>query len=185
MNRHATARIARALLGPTLLASLASACSVAETLVAPYCEGDSSSALIGAQAVPTSALIPCFGPLPAGWERSTVDISQDGAFVVFDSDRAGQGAARFAFTEACEPGDAVPTPTEYEGTQRFELVREVSPGFRAERFYVFDGGCVTWEFDFDDATPSAMSVELGNALQLVDRDVVNDNIRREFVDEEL
>jgi len=181
VNRRVAARIAPALLGIIALAPLVSACSVSDTLVTPYCGGD-TSALIAAQSVPTAQLLPCFAPLPAGWERSSVDITHDGTVVKFDSDRAGLAAARFEFTESCDPGDAVATPTEYVETRRFELVHEVSPGFRAERFYVFEGGCVTWEFDFSDAAPSAMSVELGNTLQLLDRDAVNDELRRDFLD---
>lgn len=184
MNRKVAARIARVLVGGIVLAPSVSACSVSETLVAPYCSGD-TSALIGAQSVPSAQLLPCFEPLPTGWERRSVDVTHDGTVVTFDSDRAGLAAARFTFAESCEPGDAVATPSEYVETRRFELVHEVDPGFRAERFYVFEGGCVTWEFDFSDAAPSAMSVQLGSTLQLQDRDAVNDAFRREFLDVEL
>ena len=54
----------------------------------------------------------------------------------------------------------------------FEYADEptVEPGFEASRFYRFPGGCVTWEFDFDDDAPSAMSVELQPYRQFVTPD---------------
>lgn len=161
------------------------ACSVSETLDAPYCQSDSSSVLISAQSVPTASLLVCFDPLPTGWSVSSVDIGDEGTVVVFDSDRAGSSAATFRYTDACGIGAATATPTEFEQTTRFEWILAVEPRFRADRYYRFDGGCVTWEFDFDADAPAAMAVELGNSLQFVDRATVNADMRAVFVDEDL
>lgn len=175
----------RGAVGLAALIAATVACSVAETMPAPHCTSDSSSVLIMAQSVPSASLLACFDPLPAGWEVKTVDIGHDGTTVVFDSDRAGDSAARFSYEATCDIGEATPTPSDLAGTNRYEWIRSVAPRFDAMRFYRFAGGCVTWEFDFDEDAPSAMSVELGSTLQLVDRRQVNEDFRRDFVGEDL
>jgi hypothetical protein len=175
----------RVLLALLALILVASACSVSETLTEPWCSRDSGTAWIAAQSVPTAQLLPCFDPLPTGWETERVTINNTGTIVTFDSDRAGGAAARFTFSDTCDIGDAVSTPSEYAETERFELVLEVSPQFRAKRHYRFEGGCVTWDFDFDASTPSAISVELGQSMRLPTRKEVNDYMRLNFIDEEL
>lgn len=172
-----------------VLAALAVAagtgCAVSETMFAPHCDSSSSSVLISAQSVPTATLLVCFEPLPTGWEVATVDIGNDGTVVVFDSDRAGMSAARFRYETSCDVGAATSTPTEFERTSRWEWILEVEPRFRANRYYRFDGGCVTWEFDFDEDAPAALAVELGSSLAFVDRAQVNEDMRRTFVDADL
>lgn len=160
------------------------ACAIERGLPAPSCEtGD--TVIHAAQSVPTAELVPCFEPLPAGWHVDTVRVDQDGTVVTFDSDRAGDEAAIFHFTETCEIGDAVSAPSEHDGTMRHDLIERVSPAFRAQRFYEFPGGCVRWEFDFDADATAALSVELGDRLRMGTRDELNDSIRENFVDEEV
>jgi len=166
------------------VAAVAASCSTSDSLNAPLCSG-SSTQLIAAQSVPTAQLLPCFDPLPAGWETEAVDVTEAGTIISFESDRAGNAAARFRFTETCDVADAVSTPSEFPDTERFELIAEVSPRFRANRYYRFDGGCVTWEFDFDATAAAGFSVELGRALQLLSRSDMNDYVRETFIDEEL
>ncbi len=192
MNR-VTGRAARVRRAPTAgLAGLVviivlgvTSCSVQEALRSPTCDESSSSVLISAQSVPTAEFVVCFEPLPAGWEVTNVDIDQAGTFITFDSDRAGGAAARFRYEESCDTGEATETPTEFERTTRHEWIVGVEHGFQAHRYYRFEGGCVTWSFDFDADTPAAMAVELGNTLQLIDRDELNAGFRESFIDEDL
>lgn len=181
---------ARSRPGGGLLAVVASiavltGCSVAEHLTAPFCEGQSSSAIIAVQSVPSATLVPCLDPLPAGWEVARTDIDETGTTVLLDSDRAGAGAARFHFVASCDPTGAIEVPSVHPDTARYELVHSVGPRFRSDRFHVFTGGCVWWEFDFDPEAPAALSVELGNTLQLASRQEVNAVLRETFVDAEL
>jgi hypothetical protein len=162
----------------------ASACSIESTQPPPSClEG--KTAPIAAQSVPTAELIPCFDPLPAGWEVDNVRIDQAGTVIRFESDRAGGNAAIFHFTASCEVGEAVSAPSEVDGADRFEYIEEVDPAFRARRYYVFEGGCMWWEFDFDDDASAALSIELGDRLQAITRDAYNDALRESFIDEQL
>lgn len=178
---------------PALLASVfaalalvvGAACSVSENLSAPRCDSSSSSVLISGQSVPTAEFLVCFDTIPAGWEVASVDIGHNGTFVVFHSDRAGGAAAQFRYEESCDIGEATSIPTEFDRTSRYEWILEVDPRFRANRYYRFEGGCVTWEFDFDADASAALAVELGSSLQFVDREMVNNDMRQEFVDKDL
>lgn len=178
--RHALAATALTVVGSLV----AGGCSVQETLPAPDCfEG--GSGLIVAQSVPTADLVPCLNGLPDGWALDSVTVNQDGTVVRLDSDRAGDEAALLRFVEVCDLGEAIPVPGGLEGAERFELIERVERGFRASRFYVFPGGCAWWEFDFAPGVTSALSVELGDRLQLISRVSLNEGIRESFIDEEL
>lgn len=158
-------------------------CSIEDAQPIPDClEGDSTS--IVAQSVPTAQLVPCFDPLPAGWDVENVRIDQEGTIIRFDSDRAGDDAAIFRYADTCELGQAVSAPSEHEGAERYEHIERIDPGFRAQRYYVFEGGCIWWQFDFDDEATAALSIELGDRLRIVTRDDFNDAIR-DFIDEPL
>ena len=174
------------------LALFTAGCSVEDSLDAPDCVRG-GSAIIVAQSVPTADLIPCLGPLPTGWEVDTVKIDQDGTVIRLDSDRAGEGAAGLHYADTCDTGDAVPVPSGQDDADRFDNVETGEPGdsgsLRGQRYYVFSGGCVWWEFDFVGADDSvvlfSLSLELGNTLSLVTRDWLNESIRENFIDEEL
>ena len=183
--------LGRRLVVTVIVMALAAGCSVRETLATPGCAN--GSGLIAAQSVPGATLVPCLSPLPTGWEVATVQIDQDGTKVVMDSDRAGDTAAVFHFVADCDTGPAISTPTdqvesvtsERIETARFEHIESVAPSFRADRYYLFDGGCVWWRFDFDQHVTSALSVDLGNSLLFFTRKALNDNVRESFIDEEI
>lgn len=156
-----------------LLALTAGACSVEETLPAPNCQSG-ETAIIGAQSVPSAAFLPCLTSIPTGWKVDTVNINQDGTVIRFDSDRAGAGAAVLRYDKSCDTGDAVTAPSDQPGAKRYDLVERIEPGFRAERYYVFSGGCIWWTFDFDD-----------DALVLFSRDALNQSIRESFIDADI
>ncbi|MEO1059889.1 MAG: hypothetical protein AAFZ07_00620 [Actinomycetota bacterium] len=180
MTRRSAPRLAA--LAVAVLAG--ASCSVEQTLPPPHCDREGSG-LIVAQSVPDAELVPCVRRLPAGWEVDGVRIDDGGTRVRFDSDRAGDDAAVLHFTRSCELGDAVAIPSDQPGADRLEDIERLTPGFRADRYYTFDGGCVRWRFDFDDGAPAGLAVELGGALLLLSRDDVNEILRETFIDEEL
>ena len=122
---------------------------------------------------------------PEGWSFTTVSIDQHGTTVHLDSDRAGAGAATLRFREECDLGPAVPVPSDLDGADRFDDIERLQPNFRARIHYRFDGGCVSWRFDFDRDASATESVALEGALALVSRELLNANIRETFIDEEL
>ena len=174
------------------LALFSAGCSVEDSLPIPDCVRG-GSAIIVAQSVPTADLIPCFGPLPTGWEVDTIKIDQDGTAIRFDSDRAGEGAAGLHYADTCDTAEAVPVPSDQDGADRFDNVESGEPGdpgsLRGQRYYVFAGGCVWWDFDFVGADDSvvlfSLSLELAKTLSLMTRDSLNELIRETFIDEEL
>ena len=159
-------------------------CSVEQLLPIPSCaEGD--TAILVAQSVPGADLVPCFEPIPTGWDVDTVTIDEDGTVIRFDSDRAGSGAAVFRYVASCELGDAVSVPSERDDARRYDLIESVAPSFRAERSYVFRGGCIRWEFDFAEGATAALAIELGDQLVTITRAELNESIRTSFLDEQV
>jgi len=167
-----------------LLVTVAAGCSIENQQGEPRCEGGNTGG-IAAQSVPTASLVFCFDPLPDGWSVDNVRIDQDGTVIRFDSDRAGDDAAVFHYTDTCDIGDAVYTVSDHAGADRYENIERVPPGFRAQRYYTFDGGCLWWEFDFDGDATSALSIELGDRLVTITRDEINRTFRESFIDEDL
>jgi len=163
---------------------LSAACSVEQATPYPHCQSGDSG-LITAQSVPTADLIPCLDSVPDGWKAANVAIGQDGTVVRFDSDRAGAGAARLEYRDACDIGDAVSVPDDQEDAAAFEYIERLEPGLRSEKYYVFHGGCAWWTFDFDDDVSAVLAVELDDRLTLLSRDALNENIAESFIDEEL
>jgi hypothetical protein len=163
---------------------VADGCSVNELLPIPDCV-EGGSAIIAAQSVPTATYVPCLNTLPTGWEVASTTVDQDGTTIHLDSDRAGADAAILRYDGECDLDDAITAPDDQPGADRYDDIERLEPGFRARRFYVFEGGCVWWEFDFDDGAPAALSIELGNTLELVSRDDVEANLRDTFIDEDL
>jgi hypothetical protein len=47
---------------------------------------------------------------------------------------------------SCDTHGATEIPRDREGMRRLERVREVSPHYVGTRYYVFDGGCLTFHF---------------------------------------
>ena len=114
-----------------------------------------------------------------------VTVNEKGTEIRFDSDRAGTSAAHLYYRKACDLGPAVSIPSDQEEADAFENVRQIVPSFHGSRYYVFPGGCVWWDFEFDGGVSATRSVELGDSLELVGRDILNGRIRRTFVDAEL
>jgi len=138
-----------------------------------------------AQSVPTAELVPCFQPIPEGWEVDRVRVDQDGTVVWFDSDRAGNNAAVFHLADSCDTEGAIYAPSEIRGADRSDRIEQVTPSFRGQRFYEFDGGCMWWEFDFDEDATAGFSIELGERLEAVTRESLNDRLRETFLDVDL
>jgi hypothetical protein len=166
-----------------VLAVSAVACSVEERLSAPYCD-NGSTILIVTQSVPTAELVPCLNPLPTGWSVATISVDQAGTVIRMDSDRAGTHAATLRFADSCDVGDAVDATSDQQGAERFEFIGRIEPGLRAERYYTFPGGCVWWSFDFDDDTPAALAIELGDTLTLQSRQAIIDSVGESFIKED-
>jgi tRNA A-37 threonylcarbamoyl transferase component Bud32/membrane-associated phospholipid phosphatase len=135
---------------------------------APSC-GTESLTMLVAQAVPGATQVPCVATLPAGWEHGGSHVERGRAEFWLDSDQGGDRAVTATLVPAdeCDVVGAVPVPSDEVGTQRFERPDRLRPELHGTRYYLFPGGCVTYEFAFDgDASPGLMfSAEQALAFQ--------------------
>ena len=147
----------RAVAGPVLalIAVLGlSGCSsdTTATTEQPHCvEGDDESAANGvilmAQSVPSATFIPCLRTaLPLGWSFHHLDARNDRASFWLNSDRDGPLAIEVRLEASCDTEGATEIPSDRAEMQRFERVTLTTPRFEGERYYVFEGGCITFTF---------------------------------------
>jgi hypothetical protein len=118
----------------------------------PTCtDGEEQEATNGvvlmAQSVPTASWVPCLRTaLPLGWGFHHLDARNGIARFYLDSDRDGQKAIEVRLTPSCDTTGTTEIASEREDMRRFERVRVTTPRFEGERYYVFDGGCITFLF---------------------------------------
>jgi hypothetical protein len=135
--------------------------------------------VLEAQAVPSALLLPCVKPLTAGWRVSDVFIHNGRARFTLDSDRVGARAVTVVLERYCQLSRVIRVPTDEPGTRRFEQVGEVRSGvgFTGTRFYLFPGGCVTYQFRFTGEDRAEPLGEVTLAVSFVTRDVVRRQVR--------
>jgi hypothetical protein len=144
-----------AVAGPLLaLAVGISGCAsdTSATTELPTCEvsEDGTAAngvILMAQSVPSAAWVPCLRTaLPLGWGFLHLDARTDISRFWLDSDRDGDKAIEVRFEKSCDTRGATEIPSDREDMQRFERVTLTTPRFEGERYYRFDGGCITFVF---------------------------------------
>ncbi len=121
----------------------------------PEC-GGSKAELLAAQAVPSATRIPCIAAFPSGWSFGDAQIHSGGATVWLNSDRAGAHAVEVRLVESCPEAGGMEVPSDEVGTRRLERPSSVDPRLSGDRFYLFEGGCVRYRYDFSPGTPSAL-----------------------------
>lgn len=120
----------------------------------PTCgEVGARTTFLMAQSVPDAALVPCIDAetLPADLYTSSMRIDSTATRLTFVGDWPNDTEQPLRldvrFTPACDTVGAVAVPTDEPGTRRLERVDRVADGYTGERFYLFDGGCVTFRFN--------------------------------------
>src|SRR5207245_565480 len=120
----------------------------------PVC-GTGHSMILSAQAVPSSARLPCIAALPSGWSVGSTDIRNGQTQFWLNSDRAGNRAVTVTLTARCDTSGAIRIPSDHPGARRYERPLSLQPRFTLVRMYTFAGGCVTYRFSFvTGAAPS-------------------------------
>jgi len=120
--------------------------------------------ILSAQAVPSSALLPCIAELPSGWTVGGADIRSGQATFWLDSDRAGSRAVTVSLTATCSTVGAEPVPSDQPGAERFEQPLSQRPRFALTRLYTFPGGCVTYQFSFAPGAASLLAAPVDTAI---------------------
>jgi hypothetical protein len=161
------------------VAFVATGCTTVRNNAAPVCAAKYSNALaLVAQAVPTADRIPCIASYPAGWNLGTVHIRKERASFALDNDRGGISALRVNLERSCDVTGATQVPTDEPGTLRYARMDSVDAGLRGVRFYVFPGGCVTYQFRFKQRGQALVN-EASVAVGFVTRSQVDDRVREE------
>jgi hypothetical protein len=150
----------------------------------PYCEyhGDPGTqfVVLMAQAVPSATQLPCIELLPPGWTVSDVFVRNDRARFTLNSDRVGMRAVQVVLERTCQLGGAKVTrvPSDEPGTRRYERIGEVRPGvgFTGTRFYLFQGGCVSYQFQFNGEERARPIGEVTLSLSFVTREAMRGHI---------
>ena len=161
-----------------LLAFGAVGCGRMESQAAPTCvpKGADTLALV-AQSVPTAAKVPCIANYPAGWHFASLSVRNGRTQFTLDSDRAGISAVKVTLEPRCQTDGATEIPSDEPDTRRFERIISVVQGFQAIRSYSFDGGCITYRFDFD-RLGRALVNEVSVAIDFMDRTAVDELVRQ-------
>lgn len=153
-------------------------CAQVESQAAPTCvpKGADTLALV-AQSVPTATKIPCISSYPAGWHFASLSVRNGETRFTLDSDRAGISAVRVSLLPRCDVEGATEIASDEPGTRRFERIISVVNDFKAVRSYAFDGGCITYQFDFD-RQGRALVNEVSVAIGFIDRTAVDALVRQ-------
>ncbi len=85
----------------------------------PVC-GTGHSMILSAQAVPSSARLPCIAELPSGWSVGSTDIRNGQTQFWLNSDRAGNRAVTVTLTARCDTSGAIRIPSDQPGARRYE-----------------------------------------------------------------
>jgi membrane-associated phospholipid phosphatase/tRNA A-37 threonylcarbamoyl transferase component Bud32 len=173
--------IAAAMLGAALLAADlavdAFQPAVKTFTAAPSC-GTSHDMILSAQAVPSSAMLPCIAALPSGWTAGAAEITNGRSVFWLDSDQAGPRAVTISLTATCDTSGAVRIPSDQPGAQRFERPLSLQPRFTLTRIYTFDGGCVTYQFSFVPGAAPLLAIPVDTAVAFEPRADLVRHVRR-------
>ena len=148
----------------------------------PDCANDSNLLVLMAQSVPSATAVPCVASLPAGWDVGGVQIRNDRGAFWLDSEVAGARAVEVTLLppEHCAVEDAAEVPSDEVGMRRFERPEALPPDLRSTRTYVFDGGCVTYTFEFGGDATAALTFATDNALAFQPREELVREVREQL-----
>jgi hypothetical protein len=136
------------------------ACNVTWTPPAPSSRGQ---LLLIAQSVPEASMIPCLGPLPAGWEftDASIDSSRTRLSVATDTFDLDVG---IELLSGCEFSSAEQIPSRTPNATLYSLDRGQT------LLYRFDGGCVRVVFPTMELATSKTGRALFDEIHLMTRD---------------
>ncbi len=144
----------------------------------PDC-GTSNEMILMAQAVPSATSVPCIATLPAGWSSGGMKVLRNRASFWLNSDKGGAHAveATLRAEAECSITGATAVPSDEPGMRRYERPEQLPPNLRATRYYLFDGGCVTYEFALEGPDAATLTFDADTALAFQPRAVLVDKVR--------
>jgi membrane-associated phospholipid phosphatase len=153
----------------------------------PHCGTDEHArdvAILVAQSVPSATLLPCVAAVPAGWGAGDVHVERgEGQFVLstdlhaIGGDQEAEVEVTLQPPEECDVDGATAVPTDEPDTERYERLERIPPGLQGTRYYLFDGGCVTYRLTFSEEASPALVFAVDQALAFQDRQVLVDYVQ--------
>jgi hypothetical protein len=159
--------------------------STTVTIVTPACsQGDEGAAgngvVLMAQSVPSAAWVPCLRTaLPLGWTFHHLDARTGVSRFWLDSDRDGDQAIEVRLEQTCDTAGATEIPSDRDEMDRLERVTMTTPHFEGERYYVFDGGCITFVFRLGGESRGEPLALVTQAVGAVSREDLIAQVREE------
>lgn len=137
------------------------------------CEGGDDVLLLSAQAVPDATMLPCVIAYPTGWSHGGFQARTGSVRFWMDSDRAGDHAIEVELSEGCDTSEAIELePDPDTGARRFDHRTASEPGLSGSRFLVFEGGCVTIRYRFDEGAGPELLEEASASIILAPRSLL-------------
>jgi hypothetical protein len=134
---------------------------------------ESDVLVLVAQSVPTASWLPCVRSLPVGWNFQHLDVQRGRTLIRLGAtDREGDHVVTVRLTADCDVGGAVKATGEQPALQRYEHVARSAPGYLADWYYRFAGGCVTYHFDLKGRAGAEAASAVSAGLGFVSRDAV-------------
>ena len=144
---------------------------------APTC-GTGHSIILAAQAVPSAALVPCAGAMPAGWSvHDGGDIASGHATFWLDSDVAGSQAFGITLSATCDVSGDRQVRSDQPGARRFDGPPSQPSQFAEQRFYTFPGGCVSYQFNFTGGGSALLANQASGAIRFMPRGTLVNHVR--------
>jgi hypothetical protein len=124
-------------------------------------------------------MVPCLDLLPAGWDVGGTSIRRGKGSFWLDSDLAGDRAVEATLRPkgACTTRGAAEVPSDEVGARRYERPEALAPALQTTRTYLFEGGCVTYEFDFDAGASVDLVFDADRAFAFQIRDELVRKVR--------
>jgi hypothetical protein len=170
-----------------LVATGTAACSSTTTASTklPACSGGDGDAANGvilmAQSVRTASWVPCMRTaLPLGWAFEHLDARNGTALFLLASDRDGnRQTIEVRLEPSCDTTGSTEIRSDRDHMQRFERVTMTTPHFESQRYYVFTGGCIVFDFRLTEdnrGEPLALATQVVGA---VSRDDLREQVHQE------
>src|SRR5512132_999449 len=122
-----------------------------------------------AQSVPSASLIPCLGPLPAGWSVGPVTVNDGRSVIRLNHDRAGTHVLIVQLTAGCDTQGASQVDSNQPQVRRYQRIDRQTPRFEAIHFDRFPGGCVTTQVALPAANRAEVTGDLAPILHYTTR----------------
>jgi hypothetical protein len=152
----------------------------AEPLCQSSDDGAGNGVLLMAQSVPTATWVPCIGAaLPLGWDFHTLDARNGRARFWLNSDRDGMQAIEVRLERACDTEGAAEIPSDREDMRRMERIDRIDPTYAGERFYLFEGGCLTIVFALRGNSPGEALAVASQVVDLIAREDLAAQVQEE------